>query len=81
MARNVVDVINEQKGQLLNLQCLTSAIVRALPAEGREAVRQCLHEELEAARTMLLASPAPETVGKSFELHATSTVAYLASLP
>ncbi|APX75089.1 Uncharacterised protein [Achromobacter insolitus] len=59
MARDVIDVINEQKGQLLNLQCLTSAIVRALPPEGREAVRHCLNEELEAARTMPLASPAP----------------------
>lgn len=65
----LIDVVHAQKGELAFLQTLVLALLRSLSFEQRgEAIRE-FDKEVEAARSVLLYSVAPEEVLASFEHH------------
>lgn len=65
----LVQVINQQKGEIAALTCFVTALFASLPPRERSAVIAQLDQEAELARTMFLNSPAPDDVSASFEHH------------
>jgi hypothetical protein len=71
MNERVLEVIEQQKGELIFLRALTAALFRAM---GTDAQARALHEfdeECKAARDQLL-HMAPDSILDSFELHVKS---------
>jgi hypothetical protein len=65
----LIETVNQQKGELLAVRCLINGVLRSLPLDQRTTARAEFDAECEAARTWLLNSSAPEELLKSFESH------------
>ena len=59
--------INELKGELMHLHCLTVSIARALPPETLARALDEFDKETEAARVTMLNAPIPDRIGEAFE--------------
>lgn len=63
----IIDTINDHKAELLALQSLTVALLRALPLDLQSRAFAEWDTETEFARTMLLSSKAPDDLAAAFE--------------
>jgi hypothetical protein len=65
----LAEVVNDHKAELVALQCMMRALIRALPTTLQAEVLAQWDSEKEAARTMLLNTSAPDDLLKTFECH------------
>jgi hypothetical protein len=62
----IADVVNDQKGELMGLQCLVISILRALPADMQARVLAEFDRETVIGAGVLRHSDTPTTVAKGF---------------
>ena len=63
----IIKTINEQKGEMMAMQCLLASVFRALPADRQALAFAKYDKDVEIARTVLLNSHAPDAVHASFD--------------
>lgn len=63
----MAEVVNDHKAELLALQCMVMALVRALPTNLQAEVLEQWDSEKEVARTILLNTSAPEALLQAFD--------------
>ena len=72
---DLIAKLNDQKGQLMALKAIMTALLRALPEDMREEAFDGLEAQAEAARTAFLNSMAPDDVAAAFEHYISRVIA------
>ena len=67
----LIDALNDHKGQILALQSLVVSLLRALPTHTQATAIAEWEIEIEVAKTVLLNSSTPEEVVKAYDYYVT----------